>query len=435
MKSSKIIRMQAENVKRLSAVEITPDGNVVIVGGDNGAGKSSVLDSIAFALGGKGAQCEIPLRAGEKKGYTVVETDDIVVKRTFTEGGGGTLRVLNKQGMEYKSPQKILDAMVGTLAFDPLAFMRLKPKEQADALRELFGIDVSDIELRLKQIYDERTIVNRQARDLEGKVRDHLYYEDAPKEEISTAALLAELDTARTHNGENNGFRGQYADHLAAVGRVECEVQEIDEKIGHLKAALALAKAAREELLEQQKSYEGKTEALKAYVDQLVDIDLDPIRERMKAADNINRRVRVNIAYSEKASEMTALHEKANDLTLAIQELDNEKTARFESANLPVPGLTVDEGRVLFNGLPLSQCSQAEQLRISVAMGMAQKSNLRVMLIREGSFLDANNMALLKQLAEEHDAQIWLEVVGDRDDCSVVIEDGSVRRMDERLDV
>src|SRR6185436_2642524 len=131
---SKIIKLTSENVKRLTAVEITPKGNVVVIGGRNGAGKSSVLDSIEYALGGD-PSAKMPVRRGEKNAKVVVDLGDIVVKRSFTSAGGTHLIVTNADGEKQTSPQAILDKLVGRLTFDPLEFSRQKPAQQAETLR------------------------------------------------------------------------------------------------------------------------------------------------------------------------------------------------------------------------------------------------------------------------------------------------------------
>src|SRR3990172_2313145 len=140
-KPLRIVKLEAANVKRLTAVEITPDGSLIVVGGKNGAGKTSVLDSIAMALGGKDLVPELPLRRGADHGHVEVDLGDLVVRRTFTEKGGGTLTVGNKDGAIYKSPQKILDQLVGRLSFDPLDFARMDPRQQRETLRSLVGLD------------------------------------------------------------------------------------------------------------------------------------------------------------------------------------------------------------------------------------------------------------------------------------------------------
>lgn len=166
----RIVKLEASNVKRLVAVEITPDGNVIVIGGRNGAGKSSVLDSIAYALGGKDLVCERPLRAGADRGHVEVDLGDLVVRRTFTPSGGGSLTVSNKEGAVYKSPQAMLDKLVGRLSFDPLDFERMEAKRQLETLRALVGIDFSGIDAARAELYDERTAVNRTTKQLEARL-------------------------------------------------------------------------------------------------------------------------------------------------------------------------------------------------------------------------------------------------------------------------
>ena len=134
----KIISLKAENVKRLKAVEIVPEGNTVIVSGRNGQGKTSVLDSIWLALGGgnaaKDSQTTQPIRDGAKRANVVLDLGDIKVTRSWTAAGGMALKVEGKDGGVYRSPQALLDSMTGKLSFDPLAFSRMAPEEQRKTL-------------------------------------------------------------------------------------------------------------------------------------------------------------------------------------------------------------------------------------------------------------------------------------------------------------
>ena len=156
----KIVKFEAENVKRLSAVEITPDGSLVVVGGANEAGKTSVLDSIWYALGGEKAVCDKPLRNGQKKGFVRLDLGEFVVERTFTEKGS-KLEVRSKDGFAAKSPQAILDGLCGSMAFDPLEFSRMKPRDQLATLRELVGLDFTKLDAERATAFAERTNKNR----------------------------------------------------------------------------------------------------------------------------------------------------------------------------------------------------------------------------------------------------------------------------------
>ena len=151
----KIIKLKAENVKRLEAVTITPDGNLVVIGGRNAQGKTSVLDSITYALAGALSHPDRPIRDGEDKAKIVCELDDLIVTRTFTPKGG-SLIVSNKEGAKYASPQAMLDELTGKLTFDPLAFSRMPPKEQVNTLKSLVGLDFSELDAKRQALYDER---------------------------------------------------------------------------------------------------------------------------------------------------------------------------------------------------------------------------------------------------------------------------------------
>jgi energy-coupling factor transporter ATP-binding protein EcfA2 len=147
----KIINLKAENIKKLVAIDITPTGHVVKITGKNGQGKTSILDSIFWALGGTENIQAQPIRQGEKKARVELDLGDMIVTRTFTEGGSA-LTITNKEGLKFPSPQTMLDNLLGRLAFDPLEFMSMDPKKQLETLRALTGVDVSDLDKKRQSI-------------------------------------------------------------------------------------------------------------------------------------------------------------------------------------------------------------------------------------------------------------------------------------------
>lgn len=420
----KIVKLEASNVKRLVAVEITPDGSLVVVGGKNGAGKSSTLDSIAMALGGKDLVPEKPLRSGAEKGHVEVDLGDLVVRRTFTAAGGGTLTVSNRDGARYPSPQKILDDLTGRLTFDPLAFSRMDPRKQLETLRALVGVDFSALDRERAALYEERTAVGRTAKALEGQLAGRALHEDAPESEVSVAALMAELDAAQARIREID-------DLVAASVEWERDIQIHERAVSDAEARLAEAKAnldrERELLAAQREGAKKAKEAADAA--SATKPDVAPIRAKIASADEQNRKHRENLEREEIAAELDGTKREVATLSAKIEALDRTKEATLAGAAFPVPGLSFDESGVLLNGLPFSQASSAEQLRVSVAMGLAMNPKLRVLLIRDGSLLDAESLRLVAEMAEEAEAQVWMERVGDGAECSVVIEDGHVREV------
>lgn len=413
----KIVALDSENVKRLRAVHIEPDGSLVVIGGRNEQGKTSVLDSIAYALGGKELIPKRPLREGAESGRVRVQLDDpgLVVTRTFTKEGGGTLRVENAEGAAYRSPQRMLNELVGALTFDPLDFANAKPREQLDMLRQVVGLDFSEHDRERQAAYDARREVNREVKRLEGAVQSMPHHEDAPEEEVSASALAEELQAAEESE--------------AAVGRLEGEVrqgeadfQEVGQKIEELEERLRLAKAKQEQIAASVRDSKARLKAARASV-----TPSEPIRERLRAVDEHNRKHRENADRAARKAELEERRGESKKLTEQIEALDAEKERKLAETPFPVEGLGFGEEGVVFKGVPFEQASGAERIQVSVAMGLALNPKCRVLLIRDGSLLDEEHLRLVAELADRNDAQVWVEkVASDASQCAVLIEDGSV---------
>lgn len=415
----KIESLDVSNFKRLRAAHIKPDGSLVVVGGANGAGKSSALDAVFAAIGGKDALPAKPLRKGEKKGHVEVDLGEYIVRRTFTEAGGGTLTVKTREGAAYSSPQAILDKLYGALSFDPIEFARMEPKKQAATLRALVGLDTTKLDADRKATFDQRTEVNRKLRELEAVIAQTPHHNDAPEAEVSAAALMAEMTDAQNRNAANAAARRRVADLISAGGAVSREITSIQEQIVALQEKLDAA-CARHESLTAQIAEADKTAAA------LVDDDLAPIRARIEAADGDNAKVRANAARAAKIESAKRGREQSDALTAKLDAIDTEKAAMLAAAKFPVDGMGFDEDGVTLDGLPFEQASSAQKLRASVAMGLALNPRLRVLLVRDGSLLDSDSLAMVAQMAADADAQVWVERVGHGDEVTVLIEDGAV---------
>ena len=156
----KIIELKSENVKRIKAVEIKPSSNMVILEGKNEQGKTSILDSIAYTLGGTKLIPEKPIRDGEESAEVFIDIGDYKITRKWKLGGKSTVKLETKDGMGLKSPQMILDALVGDLAFDPMSFCQKKKEERVKILKDIAKLDFTDMETEYKEKYEERTLVN-----------------------------------------------------------------------------------------------------------------------------------------------------------------------------------------------------------------------------------------------------------------------------------
>ena len=409
----KIVGLHAENVKRLRAVDITPDPDVQVVGGRNAQGKTSVLDAIWLALGGGKASKTItrPVRDGQDHATVVLDLGDLKVTRTWNTQGRSTLRVEAADGARYTSPQAILDRLVGAMSLDPLAFTRLPARQQREALLDLVDLDVDldALETERAALYTERTEVGR-----EGKALGDIVVDDTlPAEETSMQRLIADLHDAQEHNDRIEQVRREYS---ATCDRFEAAAKRVEDLRHRLEALEADLAAARQQ----------KERADAALAASNAPIDTGAIEARMRTVETENAKIRANNAARDRAAEAEALRSQYQDLTSRITAIDNRKARALASARFPVDGLGFDDAGVTYRGVPFSQASGAEQIRVSVAMAMALNPRLRVLRIMDGSLLDAEAMDAIRTQGADAHFQLWSERVGNADDGAVVIEDGQV---------
>jgi energy-coupling factor transporter ATP-binding protein EcfA2 len=396
---SKIVRLESTNYKRLKAVEIAPDpdGNLVIVAGKNGQGKTSILDSITAALGGVSAKTTPkPIREGEERAEIILETEDLIVTRRFT-ASGSTLTVKAPDGAVYSKGQAKLDDMLGKLSLDPLAFTQLSDRDQLATLLDLVELpfDPAKLDAERKGIFDERAEVGRQ-----GKAIGDVTVDDSlPIDETSVSELLSKYRSAQQTNAQLD----------AALD----EMEEASVRVNELEAQLILAK----------ERLTTAAEALKVSPDR---VELDPIQAQIDGAETTNAAIRANNAARGKVNRQAELRAHYKALTEQIEALDKRKAEGLASAKFPIEGLGFDESGVTYQGVPFKQASAAEQLRVSLAMAIALNPKLRVIRIADGSLLDSDNLALVESIARENDFQVWIEMVGDGDGRGIIIEDGQV---------
>lgn len=424
---TRIIRLESSNVKRLKAVAIDPEPIINRIGGENGAGKSSLLDSIAMALSGS-ELTEAPLRQGEKKGSIVVKLDDgITIKRTFNASGGTSLTISNAEGLKYPSPQAMLDKLTGKLMFDPFEFTRLKPKEQSEALKRLVGLDFTSLDAARAAKYNERTLINRDVDRARARADGLPAFPEAPAAPISTADLLESLQNIQAHNAKQFALKKHLSERIDAFEDGERGVGLLRAEIAKLEALLVKRRA---ELTEQETAvaaHKTTMEAAKLAVESFVVQSEAEVKTALAGATNTNHQVESNKAKAEALKIVADTQARADALTKAIADIDEQKTKDLAAAKFPIEGLSFGDAGVTYKGLPFSEASTAEKIRISVAMGAALNPKLRVMLVRDGSLLDKKSMALLADLAAQHQLQVFIEVAGDGAGCEVVIEDGTVK--------
>lgn len=412
-----IAKLEVENVKRIKAVSIAPSGELCILGGRNAQGKSSILDAIEMALAGKSAIPAEPIRRGSESARVVVTLDDgLVVERTF-KADNSYLVVKRGDGTKAGTPQALLDSLCSKIAFDPLAFMRAKPAEQANQLRGLVGLDFRSQDAARKAAYDHRTDVNRQIKQAEAAAQA---IPESPEVcEVSVADLMAELRRRQAINAESDKAQASIVTNEKKLGEFVAKAEALQKQIADLEAELGKV----QDIVRKGRVW---LDGEKQRVSSLPRHDLAEIETQIANSESVNSKVRQNRKRQELLSEAATIKATADELTRQIEAIDAAKAQAMAGAKWPVPGLGFSDTGVTFQGLPLEQASSAEQLRVSVAIGLAFNPKLKVLLIRDGSLLDENSLTIVAKMAADANGQVWIERVSNGKECQVIIEDGAI---------
>lgn len=421
----KIVSLVAENIKKLKAVEITPSDAVVAIAGKNGAGKTSVLDSIWWALSGTTHIQAQPIRKGQTKARIKLNLGELIVERKFT-ASGSTLSVENAEGARFPSPQKMLDALIGALSFDPLAFARMNPKEQFEELRRIsqVEIDLDAIDRLNASDYAKRTELNRDAKTRQAQADGILVSDNIPAEPIDEREMLDAIQKAGEHNLEIERLNTINVQAMSEATSFDLSEARQTERARQLRedaeSCLRLAEEARVLAVAARK----KVKEMPA------PIDVTEIRATLDAARITNGEIEKLVRKTSLLKEVDTITMQALKLTQSMETRNMDKCAALAAANMPVDGLGLGEGCVTYKGVPLDQSSSAEQLRVSLSIAMAANPKLRVIRITDGSLLDDDSMAAIAEAAKKQDYQVWIERVDSSGKVGIVIDDGAVVAVD-----
>lgn len=460
----RILHLRAENFKRIQVIDITPKGDVIQITGPNASGKSSVLDSIMALVGGKAACPSEPIRHGEKKATIIADLGNYVVKRTFTPDGKTTITVETQDGARFGSAQKLLDEFLGSLSFDPLEFARMKPKDQYETIRQVAGIgaEIDRIDAQIKEEYEERASWNRQAKEAKAAASGIEVPDDLPDERLNMAAMAEEMEQATARNGVLSRYKLEHEsdkrrfDELqagqlkpesvqteldAAHARMEKRTKELEQQIESIRLMIANTqqeytrecKAIQDKDNAYRRKFNDDLSALKKKIEDdtaklvgLVPVDVLEIKERMANAEYYNS----GIANREKRQEYENKAENAEKmsktLTASMEARAQEKQNIIARSKLPIEGIDLKDGEVRYKGVPFAQASDAERLRVSVALAMAMNPKLRVIRLKDGGLLDSSSMKILAEMARANDHQVWIEVVDETKAIGIVMEDGKI---------
>ena len=413
----KINKLEIENVKRVKAVKMEPAANgLTIIGGNNGEGKTSVLDAIAWALGGNKFKPSEPYRQGSAVPpyLHITMSNGLVVER---KGKNSSLTVTDPAG--GKSGQQLLDCFVEELALNLPKFMEADDKKKAAVLLNIIGVGprLAELEQQEKECYNERQTLGRIADQKQKYANEMPYYPEAPAEPVSASELIRQQQDILARNGENQRKREQASELEKKVAYLEQELSiaygqaaEIEKKLEELKAAY-------------NQACEDKEVAFHTAA-QLQDESTAELEASIANIDEINRQVRANLD-KDKAEEDAGNYRKQYEaLTGRIEEVRSEKRALLNSADLPLPGLTVEDGALLYNGQRWDNMSSSEQLKVSAAIVRKLNPECGFILMDKLEQMDAKTLQEFGEWLEQERLQVIATRVSTGEECQIIIEDG-----------
>lgn len=415
--SVKINSLELENVKRVKAVKLEPaQSGLTIVGGRNGQGKTSVLDAISWALGGNRKKPSQPHREGSATDpYLHVElTNGLIVER---KGKTSALKVIDPAG--NKSGQNLLDQFIEALALDLPKFMESTSKEKAQTLLQIIGVGETIFELEAKEekLFNQRTSIGQMERQKRGAAEEMQFYPGTPSEPVSAAELIQQQQEILARNGENQRKRERVTDIEAALASTEHDAQALADRISKLGEQLSQKNADIEKLHEELATAKKSAAALQ-------DESTSEIEASIAAIDETNAKVRTNAARAIAMKDADELKEQYEDLTREIESIRADKMKLLADAKLPLDGLTVEKGELIYNGNAWDCMSGSDQLRVATAIVRALKPECGFVLVDKLEQFDPQTLQEFGAWAESQDLQIIGTRVSTGDECSIVIEDG-----------
>ena len=408
--SVKINELTVENVKRIRAVQLEPVASgLTIIGGKNGQGKSSVLDAIAWALGGDRMRPSMPEREGSvtPPNINIKLSNGLVVLRS---GKNSDLKVIDPDGR--KSGQQLLNEFIEQLALDLPKFINASGKEKADTLLRIIGVgdQLKKLEMDYSTNYNERRAIGQIADQKAKFAAEMESYPDVPESPVSVSELIKQQQTILARNGENQRKRDN-ALHLQA------ERNTLAEKVNGL----------REELERYTKQLEQKdqemTIAFKS-AEALQDESTAELEASIRNVESINQKVMANEARQRAQAEAAEYREKYEALSAVLNGIQKAKLELLNGANLPLPGLSVEDGELTYNGQQWDNMSGSDQLKVATAIVRKINPECGFVLLDKLEQMDIDTLREFGAWLEAEGLQAIATRVSTGDECSIIISDG-----------
>ena len=418
--SVKITALEAENVKRIKAVALTPSTTgLTLVGGNNNQGKTSVLDALAWALGGDRFRPDAAQRDGAiaPAHLKVTLSNGVVVER---KGKNASLTVTDPTGR--RSGQQLLNAFVEPLALDLPRFMDASDKEKADILLRIIGVgsELQVKDLEIKGLYDKRTFTGQLAAQKKHFAEEMISYPEAPDEPVSASELIRQQQDILARNGENQRLRAQYAE-------LEQQVQQCVDELKRTRERIATLQQLADELDAKHTKLFNQRETARKTVSQLQDESTAELEASIRDIEETNRKVRANLEKSRAEDEAAQYASEYDRLTESIQQKRAERMALLNGADLPLPGLSVEDGVLTYNGKHWRDMSGSDQLRVAAAIVRRLNPDCGFVLLDKLEQMDMTTLQEFSAWLEAEGLQAIATRVSTGSECQIIIEDGMVK--------
>lgn len=414
MEKIKINSFELENVKRIKAVQLEPsEKGLTIIGGDNAQGKTSVLDAIAWALGGNKYKPSKPTREGSSipAALKIVLSNGIIVER---KGKAGALKVTDPSGL--KGTQGLLDSFISEFALDLPKFMHMNDKDKSTTLLKVIGVgdQLDELEQKEKAFYQNRTETGR-IKDRKKKAYENMpVFEEAPEALLDIKELIDQQQKIQKVNADNERIRQEAKNKAMNASYLKKKLDDIEKE--YLKAKEASEKAFME------------AEEASAELDSLIDIDTSSIEEQISSIEEINSKVRANFERKKAYKEYEELQSEYDDYTAALNEVKEQKVKLLDNADLPLEGLSVEEGRLTYLGQNWDNMSGSQQLKVATAICKAINPKCGFVLLDKLEQMDMKTLNEFGSWLEKEGLQAIATRVSQGDECSVIIEDGYIKK-------
>lgn len=415
-----ITALEAENVKRIKAVAFAPSPTgLTLVGGNNNQGKTSVLDALAWALGGERFRPTAAQRDGAvaPAHLKVTLSNGVIVER---KGKNASLTVTDPTGR--RSGQQLLNAFVEPLALDLPRFMEASDKEKADILLRIIGIgaELHTRDLEIKGLYDKRTFTGQLAAQKKHFAEEMISYPEAPDELVSASELIRQQQDILARNGENQRLRAQYAE-------LEQQVQQCVDELKRTRERIATLQQLADELDAKHTKLFNQRETARKTVSQLQDESTAELEASIRDIEETNRKVRANLEKSRAEDEAAQYASEYDRLTESIQQKRADRMALLNGADLPLPGLSVEDGVLTYNGKRWRDMSGSDQLRVAAAIVRRLNPDCGFVLLDKLEQMDMTTLTEFGRWLEAEHLQAIATRVSTGSECQIIIEDGMVK--------